>query len=763
MKTPSSLAMLFLAAVLPTGAAAQLKAGERCDAVFLDNVAKNFTGIGSIKNESRLKPADVTVDGMTVRQDVLAFGDDKTCDAATWRFLGAPASAPEWRNAEGKKYWREGNAKYGAMLLLNVHDIFRSFDPKALKVLAAADAVIDAAAQLGLAKASDGAKTLAETLPGASGGQIGAVKPKSVVVADEAGTVAPESVGAVWRKLLDETGSAEAGGSAVLDFRVAVLELGAEVGRMGKKDFTPPLPAGFAAPKADKTTAAVDKTFDGALAALTGAGEAPALDSTAPRAGSALDPIDLGLRNLIAIRAAEIKKIVAAARIRLAKNGKRITAIEVGAAAAVQSKGATPFGAAALKSLAATKEYVHLNALYDESVAKKGLDDVETKAIARAREELKEAALSARVETKDGAPTVVFTQNGHRTVLSNVTPPVDGAAGDKARENAADIVARFIVDGSAESAQFAAAKIALGVDPALNPGGNLGSGITNEELPVSKEVPPAIAKINADGSGCKDPRDVYRNNYESYAARKQAAAADMSSGSARLRSGIEAQAAKDSAESNVKCQRMKDEAAALKADSFTHPDALAARRKAAEAKADEWCKGDLERIAKQAAADLAAHDKKTADKGERDPKVGLGKANEELDAAFRVGVTGSVAQLRKDYTTPGSARFKALMTAAKLNELSASRLQGYTKLWFMEKWPQGEEIAGDGAAPKSRREDLKASLDKCVTDLGYSPLKEKGNNISYGAPDDPDAVAKKCGIEAELTAAIKKKVGSVTE
>ncbi|MCM2304779.1 MAG: hypothetical protein NDJ72_08760, partial [Elusimicrobia bacterium] len=702
---------------------------------------------------------------------VLKFGETKTCDAATWRHL-ASGTPRVWSSPEAGKLWDATNAGPNAAIVLVADDFFRAFDPKALKVLEAADAVIAAGVRLGVVAAADSPKPLSELLNGASGGAFGAMKPKIVTAQDKAAAMSPDEIEPVFRKLIDDKGAARAGGSAVLDFRAAVLELNAEIGRLGAsrgavaartgadlpgvKDFMPGLPSGYVAPKTGKPEALNDAKYDSALAALIGAGPVPALEDSAKRAGSLLEPIDLGLRNLVAIRAAQVEQIVKAAKGRL--NGKSVTAIGVAARAGKKAEGAKPLAAETMRQLAETPEYMRLDALYDRNLREKGdawVNDPAAKAIDQARKDMQAAALSATLEADpSGRENVVFTQGRTKIVLGSIVPPEEGKGGDAARENAAAVIARFIVDGAKTDALFKTVAAAVGGEG--EPGQTLPSGLTSEEVPVSKDVPPAIAKINADGAGCKNPKDVYRNNYESYAARKQAAAADLVSGNARSRADIEATRVKEKADSEAECKRRTDAAAAFNGDDFADGASVEAKRKAAMAAAEKWCADSLVDIEKRAAAATAKLPDPRTLAGAESPLIK--GANADLEAAYGVAITGSVSTLRRDYTNPaGGPRVTKLIADAKLKGMSA-RLTAFVKLWFMERWPEGDELKVEG-----RQKALADSLGKCQTAMGFSRLEDEKTRVSYSNPENPDTVSKKCGIHQELAAWIEKKKGTVSE
>jgi len=789
MKTPSSLAILFLAAALPTGAAAEPKNGARCDAEWLEKTYATMSQAGRTVSDER---AEVVSDVIKLK-----FGHANTCDAATWRHLatvelvGEPILDPRtrqpidgtalhWRSQAAGNYWKEGTIAHQIGLVLTVNDFYRVVDAKAAEISAAADEVLDAAKALGYVDYKVSEKSFAELSRGTSGGPIGAMKPRVVtVIAIDKQVAAPmpqEKYGPTLRKII---GDGPVFGEAVERFRLAVLGLEAELARMGKSselakkrgvqaegltDYSPPLPDTFVAIPADKANVVKEK-YDSALEALVGPGTVPEFGDQGLRGKALLDPVDLALRNLIKVRSAEVDKIYDIAVKRL--NGKTVGAHETAKRAEADGKDATPFGSAALKALAGTREYIKLDELYEAAREKKGLDDPETVALAKARDDLKAAALSTTIETgADGRPTVVFTGNGGRKhALSGIVPPQEGAQGDADRESAAAVVARFIIDEAHSRGAFAAIKAVVTDGGGLDKGGNYPSGVTNADLPAVIDVPPAIAKINAEGAGCKDPRDVYRNNYESYAARKQKAAAEIASGNSRTRDQIQSTQAREVEASKAECEKRKAAASALQADSFTPKAELAALRAAAKAEADAFCVDDLKEI--DGRAKKAFKDQELLEKGDRDPNKNLPQANKELDEAAQLAIVGSVSQLRKDYTNPaGGRRVASLMFDAGLQsqnaEVKAKDLKKTSALalvWFMKHWPEGEELTGSAQA--ERKSQLADSLKNCKAGLGITPITvktddaSKDSDISYGSPDKPDTVSRKCKIHADLTAFIK--------
>lgn len=752
MKTPSSLALLFLLAALP--AAAQVKAPIRCDTAFLEKVVNDFKA-GGIVSDDRIGTKSAS--GVTI--PVLKFGDAKTCDAGTWRHL-ASGTPLVWRSADAGKFWDAGNAGPNAALVLVADDFFKTLDPAALKVLAAADAVIEAGVQLGVITTADSPKPLSELLKGASGGAFGAMKPKTIaaVAADkQTASLPPDQIGAVLRKLLDETGAAKSGGSAVMDFRLAVLALNAEIGRLGAsgdavakrtgadmravRDFMPGLPQGFVPSKADKPTAMDDVKFGAALQALIGAGVTPALDDAAPRAGSLLEPVDLGLRNLIAIRAAQVEQVVAAAKVRLGK--KTITGIEVANRAALAGKDAkNPLAAAVLNRLAETPEYARLDALYENNLREKGeawRTDPQAQAIDRARNEMKAAAMTAGIETDAGGRrNIVYTQGGSKITLGTLVPE-QVEKSESARNDAAAVIAAFIAEGATKTADYKAVQAAVaGVG---QPGQPLDTGLSAGENALARTLPPESKKIKDGAAGCENPKDLIRNDYETYAARQRAAAAEMASGNVKSRNDVEKKRLEQLAASDAACKKKKDEAAAIKQDYFDDPAIAKAAREKAAADAEAWCAADKKGIEDAATAKI--NELAAAEKGDRDPAKIKAKADAELAVAFGAAVLKSSDALRKDYTTAGSPRLKKLSAVTG----NSPKLVAFTTLWFDKEWPKDE----------ARQKDLQAAVSACAKELG---LGDESNSPSYRNPDNPDNVDKYCKVNEKLTKYIADSKGS---
>ena len=754
MKTPSFLLLAVFFAALPAAAAPD--AGARCDTKFLEKVAHDFSKGGTVP-DARI--VDQVVDGLN--HPVLKLDDASTCDAGTWKHV-----AYSWANPDVKKYWNGANAGHQAEIVLIADDFYRAIDPKIAGVLAAADEVIAAGAALGIVVTSELPKAEADFLKANSGGALASAAPKTLgfPVPIGGGTVTRESVGPTLRLVLGERGTGP--GTAVTRFRLAVLALGEEIAVRGKtsaavvsragealpkvKDFMPGLPSSITTQAFNKANAA-DPKFKAALEALVGKGVLK-LDEPNPKE-SFLFSLDLGLNNLIAIRSSQIDTIMKQAVPKL-KGMPTITALEVEArahTAALDAK--NPLAAAVMERLAQTPEYARLDALYDNMVKQKG--EAAAKAdplgveLLRARDQMKAAALSAAVEPgATGRKAVVFTQDGHKTTLGSLVPSLV-EKDEPSRQDAASIIARFIADGSKDDARYQAIVAAL--SGAGQPGMDMGEMHHALETGVIRKVPDPVKKVNAGGSGMQSLADIGRNNYESYAARQQAAAADKAADNARARSVVDVRNAEEVERSNEACAAKKTEASATKKDDFLSRESNAARKAAAVAAAEQWCAADLARVAAKTGDAKAALAAKAA--GADDPGKIIASADADLAAAFGAAIKESVGSLRSEYTSAEAGpRLTKLIREAKLSGPSG-RLTGFIELWFNGKWPQDE----------ARKSVLKAAVDKCAADLGYRRVENQDSDVSYSNPENLDAVDKKCGIHAELKAFVAGKKGTVNE
>ncbi len=769
MKTPSSLPLLLLFAALP--AAADPKPGARCDTEWLEKTRATMSQPGRSVSDERLEVVSDIVK--------LKFGQLKTCDAATWRHLATlepiagevvmdmkthqviGGTALRWRNPAAADFWKDATVAQHIGLVLVVSDFYAEIDAQAAAIVAAGDAVLDAAKALGYADFQVSPQTLAELGKGTTGGPIGAIKPRLATIFKEgelkAASVAPEQLGATMRKLVNDGPTL---GDSVVAFRMAVLGLSEKIGTLGKSNaffkarvgadipgvyaLTSGLPKDFILVEAKKPNALAEEKYGAALASLVGPGTLPEFKDQGMRGAALLDPIDMGLRNLIAIRSAEVDKIVATAKARL--GGKSIAQFEVSArtSAEASKQPANSLAAAVVARLAESPEYQQLDSMYEN---KKRQPDGEAWAKTKeaqemfaARETMLKSAGSAKVETRpDGSRVIVFEKAGKKVALTSIPPSaVEGDA--DTRNNVAGRIARLIVEGEAGDAKNQALFAAIG--GAGQPGAPLNTNLKPGESELARAVPPATKKIRDGAAGCDNPKDLVRNDYETYAARQRAAAAEMAGGNVRSRNDVEKKRLEALAASDVECKKKKDAAAAIKQDYFDDPAIAKAAREKAAGEAEAWCAAGrtvIEDAAKTKITALAA-----AEAGDRDPAKLRAKADADLAAGFGAAVLASVDALRKDYTTAGSPRLKKLAEATG----NSSKLTTFTALWFTLEWPQ----------EASKNKDLEAATTDCAKALGLGDAK---SSPSYRNPDNPDNVDKYCKVNEKLTKYIAGSKGSV--
>jgi len=760
MKTPSSLALILLCAALP--AAAEPKPGQRCDSDWLEKTQALMSQSGRAVSDERVEIVGDKV--------ALKFGHAKSCDAATWRQLatvepvGEPVMDPKtgqpvggtalrWRNKAAGDLWKEATVAQHIGLVLVVNDFFGAVDAKAAALVAAGDEVLDAAKALGFVDFTISEKSLAELQKNTSGGPIGALKPRVVAFPAEkaTATVAPEQLLPTMRKLVNDGPTL---GDSIIKFRVAVLALEAELARLGKSDdflkkrvagatpglndFTSGLPAGFVLVEAERANALKNEKYGTALTALVGPGTVPELADQGLRGAALLDPIDLGLRNLVAIRSAQVDKIFEAAKKHLAGRTLAQYGVSARTSAEAAKQPANSLSAAVVKRLEESSDYAALDNLYAGNIARHGADWAKTPdgmAMAQAREDMLKAARTATVETQaDGSKVVTFTQNGKKVSLTSVVPSAV-ENNESVRNDVAGMISRFIVAGAKEDARNSAVWAAIG--GAGQPGQTMDTGLGVSERELARTLPPAPKAIKEGAAGCDNPKDLIRNDFETYAARKRAAAAAAATNTGTTRADIEKQKAEKLAAAEVVCKQEQEKAAATAKDFFDSPATAKAKREEAEAKAKADCAA-AKQVIEQAAVDAIA--KITKEDAERDvrSKALRKEADDELTKSFGDSILRSVETLRKDYTTAGSPRLK------KLAEITGNspKLTVFTRFWFDKEWP----------VDAARQADLKAATDACAKALG---LGDASDSPSYKNPEKPDAVDKHCKVNEKLTAYIK--------
>lgn len=773
MKTPSYLPLLLLCAALPAGASP--KPGERCDTEWLVKTQATMAKSGGMVMDAvRIEAPD----GI----GKLVWKAPETCDAATWRLLGS-GDPINWTSEQAGKQWVDGRVATQTGLLLVVDDFYRKVDPKAADVLAKADAVIEAAAKLGVVTTVESGKSLNDLLKGAVGAPFSGLKPKTVTVVaskDQKTNLAREELGPLLRLLLDDKGATEGGGAAVRAFRRAVLELNAEIGRQGAStatvekrtgipkpavtDFIRVLPRGYAAPKLGKDAELDDTNFRDARKALTGAKPVTALDDASAREDALLDSVDLGVRNLIAIRAEQIEQIVKETKPRL--GGKTITQLEVSARTAAESskQPSNSLSAAVVKRLAESPEYMRLDSLYENQKNAPGGDEwvkrPEAEAMFSARQKILDAAKSAKVTTDaEGVKSVEFMQGGKKVTLTSVVPSAVENDADT-RNDVAGMISRFILDGAHADAKYRAVLSAISTG---EPGEAMDTGMTEEEAKVAR-TSPALEAVKKRAQGTNSLADLGRNDFERYAQRERARAAEKAVENQRARKAIETKRDADLAAEQARCKAetaridaaCKQELAginAVKKDDFQSKesfdaerqearDAAAARCAATKAELAGTCKANTDGIVAKAGVALAAHDE--AVKSDNSKTVN-DAADAALNESFKSAVVATVGTLRSEYSTAGSSRQKKLIRDGELSGPSP-RLTIFIGFWFDQNWPP-ENADKQGAAALA-----------CAKSLG---LGDTAAAPSFHNPENADTVAERCGVHAALVKYVKDAKGSI--
>lgn len=645
MKTPSFLLLAAaLASALP--AAASREPEQRCDTEFLERAAAVF-GEGGVYREQRiqiqnvLKPGGGTIEKMRLSH----LHEHTVCDATVDWLIRRRASTGV-RNQALMTLLDTADAGGQARALLVIDDFYKDFDQKALAAIASADAALDAAARLGLIdsprEAPAGAKPLRELIPAdgqarpATGGPIGVLVPRHVelLAADRQrpATLTVEEVGAAFRVLLDDGGRP---GEGVLAFRQALLGLGVELEKHGKsralvkkrlgeaEGITDFVGLGsYESLPATKENASEAEKYKAGLHALVGQ-SVPDIGDATERPDALLDAVDVGLRNLLAIRSDQLDKIMELAKARL--DGKPISQYETSLRLARQRTerkvGENTLAAATLEALAGDKDYQDLDRLYHDALRRvEGNESKlkpEEKAAGEALQRIQAAAASAATAT-DGKPMVSYTLDGRdgsrRLTLESVVPPAEGGAEDeqKRRELAADI-SRDILAGNLGDAKLAAALAALrGQEPeddaaarepgrppvttdrppepqsawdALADSADAGCGVNPANLARGKAERAALRQNERAAEEANELSGERRALQESYLADlravdedcdKQLAAIESKPRSARLTA--EAKAAQIREESNALESRCNDRKSALERDYVAKRDAIKARQ-----------------------------------------------------------------------------------------------------------------------------------------------------------------------------------------
>lgn len=547
---------LLLAALLAAPSAAlaveDIAPPKRCDAVWLEATGKILAANKVVSDER------VTVVANEIK---LVPDSKKTCDAATWAMLrtGSPL---EWRNPAVKALWADGvKAAPQTAFLLGTNDFLAVSDARAAKLIAAADAVIDAGVALGLAEATPGEKTLAELVGGASGGPVGASKPRVVKVKEDgSGTaiVAPDQLGANFRVLLNDAGGAKTAGAGVLEFRRQVLQLGEKLkawsasealmtkrGLKGVKDFSAGLPADFT-PTESKDENLVDVTkFNAGLAKLVGDGAA-GLDDKTSRPAAAVERLDLGLRNLLIVRAAEAEKLFQAAGKRL--GNKTIAQLESAARSNARLTDAkidqNTIAGASLSALAGRKDYADLESMYTAALKRDGVTDPSkatgaTKELGDRLDAMRKSAGSTSIVSDDKGKHIVFTDVDN--VRRTFDVPADVESNEKTRAYYAGQVANLIMSDSKRDGKLEGLAQALAgtVQPGVPADARTSLTVDPIPAPVNGAASPWSAAMKSKDAGCGSPSDIGKSEIDRIAERKAERVADAASDNSKLRTRLQ--------------------------------------------------------------------------------------------------------------------------------------------------------------------------------------------------------------------------------
>lgn len=682
MKTPS---FLLLAAALASAspASAAREPHQRCDTEFLERTASVF-GEGGVYREQRiqiqnvLKPGGGTIEKMRLSH----LNENVVCDATVdWHIRKRSSSGV--RNPKVMGILDTADAGGQARILLVIDDFYKDFDAKALAAVAAADAALDAAAKLGLVESpkepAAGAKSMSELIPvsnadsrPATGGAIGAHVPRAVTLLEPGkqnrADLPVEEVGAAFRELL---GGGGLPGNAVLAFRQAVLGLGMELEKHGKsdalvkkrlglavegiKDFTPGL-GSFKALPATKENLTNAEKYKAGLHALVGASAVPDIGDRTERQDAMLDAVDVGLRNLIAIRSDQLDKIMELAKGRL--GGKSVsqyeTSLRLAAERTSRKVGENTLAAATLEALAGDKDYQDLDRLYHDALRRAGGDasklEPGEKAAGEALQRIQAAAATAVTKTGDKAEisyTMDGKADGRRVTMPSVVP-ADVESDERTRRDVAGEIARDIVAGNLGDAKPAAALAALrGREPQADP---VPEGV---KPPVAADRPPKPrtawdALADSSDAGCgMNPANLMRGKAERAALRQAERAAEdateMSEARRRLQDELrgELQTINDACDREIADIRAKPRSARLT------EEAKAAQIQEEVNAAEARCNGRLEAKEKEFAPRIEAVKRETQD---ANAQAALVRAEGERAKWYEEGVPQALDELLEDYT-----------------------------------------------------------------------------------------------------------------
>ncbi|HXS99639.1 MAG TPA: hypothetical protein VN915_03120 [Elusimicrobiota bacterium] len=764
MKVP---ALLLLAAALPSAALADGPA-HRCDVEWLKKAQNTPLG-GTIDDPNKyLKPGASA--GEPVVIDIL--NPTKLCDATVWHSLavlepvGEPILDPrtrqpiggvrlKWNDPALQAEWNKGLASQ-LKILIDADARYQRVDALGREALTQSEAVMAAAEKTGVASRTDAGTPAALKPLGLTGDQYVEDKGYTAAALAEApaGTTQdPAELKAAFTQILDDDAPPKAPkakpaksnalapkvsivkyktGTAVAAFRKAVVALANEV--RGSH-------AAFA-----------DGDREAAVKFLTDPAIKKADDSGAYTA-AALSPLDYGLRNLLALRAAAVSASLDAAKARL--KGQSVAGALATDHRLPANQTSADMSAAVLRHLQGVKDYSDLSAMYDKESAHPDSDWMkangsEVKAQLEAyRADAAKTSVVVDAATKGRA--LQYSIGGQKVTDSGIAV----AELDKSqayRETIAEAVAQNIGTApmNAKSQALLAALRGEGgagtaVAAPLTPDQQKAAG----ELPGPVQTPVVVAAPPSpyDALLKASPAQGFlgklfspKGSVERYYSKANEAAADEAH--ARLSRRVETEAAaNDAAEAEqARQEAARSRLAAAPSDPDDSASVAAAKRAAALADFD----------AKAKAAVQAAHDGvikadkgyMPADKAAADLKAKRDALNATVDAAYTDGVNKAVAALNAAYKTKGTKQYAAAQSRSGYDTFYDQKLARVDQ-YFTQNW------AGAGQA---------VNVAKCKAALGF---KMDGDGSGFKDPS-PDNVDKRCGVQDGLVTVLRSFRGSNT-
>ena len=791
MKTPSLLLLLAAAFVATSAAAADPE--PRCkDAAWLASARDAAVGTA---------PADpnkyLTVDAAKLPVIDIAKSP-ALCDATVWRYLvhfsgtvGAPAAVLVWNDPQMGAAWDKG-LKAQAQILLAVNELYQRTDVLGRDALAKADVVAKAAVTSGVAKQDAGTDLKALKEKGLTAKEFaGDTDYKITAIAAPAADAplvavkdltdafgqlvqdVPEKPAAAVKKTAKPAKPAAVAkpakkevklGAGVLAFRRAVIALANELSvrashrdlmkkagvedPLVKSDFVPnPAAAGsakaaLAGPDGNASIPAGKESSDAAYAAaltFITDGKIAAGGDAGPYDSAALSGLDVGLRNLIAVRAAAVDQSVAAAKARLGDGSVGALLAAAGHDPRLPAnQSSANMADAVLRHLQGTKDYSDLSKLYDANAAKDKDFDATPAAVAlkaQMKSMRDDAAATTVVPGADG-PALQYSTNKTKVTDAGISV-ADLDRSQAYRETIAEAVAQNIATNP-PSAEFQAivaslmGKGAKGTD--VIPPVKVLPG-TVEQLPDAKPV--AVTATDPhyfDHGGCAFLVFGCKSGAEKVVADSNKQLSKEADQQIQARSKYE-KAANDAADLEV--QARADGLAAIQ----SNPDPEIDKKAATDAYNAETNK----RASAASAAFLANHkgDYVSAEDGDKIIAAKRKATNDKLDAAYSATIAASVKSLNDLYKASDSDQ-----------RSYAERKSGYKGQWY-DKYainPPNPPIDGQpyGRVDLYFTQSWKgaAAVDKCKAALGF---KADGDSSKFKDPNTEN-VDKVCGVRDGLVA-----------